>query len=955
VQTDRLVGSERSLAYAVLPALLVGALLAACGGAWAAAADENVYLFEDVLITGRGMHGFPVGDEMVNVVLGDFSLTVGRRAVTGRDAVIWIKERSVGSRILRDITVYVEGDPPRPAQVVEPDGTVTRDRVLLVVIHQQGGLRARVGGHSDQPVTALPLYRRARAMRSGLAEPPVREVATQPTEPAESPKPRRLIQPIFYRADVTSVRTMPDPRRPERQIRITVAKGNAYVSQGHRDSDLFVEMQADAAVVYSIPTGSAAETPEEQLGQEDIVAVYLEGDVILRRGERTVQGERLFYDFQMGKALMLQPVLRTIQSQRDIPVYIRAKEGRQLAARPEPGKEQLRLRGYEWTFRDAIVTTSDFFTPTYHIGAKRVYLADTTPYDAKGTALAERTWRTRLVDTTLNIRSVPVAWFPYLVGDAQEGHTALRKAEFGRHGRFGWGAETQWFLFRLLGLPRPEGFKGRLDADWYERGYILGTELEYERESYSGYGRADGLIDREREDDFGTRRKNINAREERGRLLWRHKHLLGSDWELQLEASYLSDKNFLEQFFPGEYWTGKEQETLAYARKQRDNWAVTGLAKWRLNDFLTQTEALPDLGAYLVGQSLWKDILTLHGEGHMGLVRLRPADDGGMLSSRTVARADVRQEIDLPMALGPIKVLPHVAGRLTYWEDSPADQGLTRPWGQVGVNALTHVWRVYDRVRSRLWDLNRLKHVVTPFGGVFWSCTEVEPGRAHPFSPEIEGYVRRLGGGTAGIRQLWQTKRGPPGEEYTVDWLRANVSASFFNDADTHLPADGRYFFYRPEYSMPRNALNGDMTWHVSDSTTLLADANYDTDSGRLGRANAGIAVTRDPRLKYYAGARYIKDLDSSVGTFGLTYRISRKYTISGFQQYDFDLQGGQNLITSATITRKFPRFYTAFTFVYDRSQNDVGLIMSIWPEGVPEARIGGSRLSLLQAASERD
>lgn len=934
-------GTVAGRAAAVLLLLCVPAL---------AEQAEHVYLLEDVVILGKQLHSFSSEGESVSVVLGDFSLTLGRRKLIGRDGVLWIKEHRLGQRVLRDIRVYIEGDASRHAQVVEADGTTTRDRVLFVILHQQGSLRARVVSHGEQPVETLPLYQRAKAMREGLASRPATPTTREgPPTPAtgEAPAARRIYEPVTYRADSTDSTVAPDPRDPEAKVRITVAKGNVYLAQGSPKSDQFLEISSDAAVIYSDPRAEAR--PDEG----DIIAAYLEGDVILRRGERTVQGSRLFYDFRSGRALILQPVLRTIQEQRNIPVYIRAKEARQLAARADPGAPA--LRGHQWTFRDAVVTTSDFYSPEYHIAARRVYLEDTTPYDDEGVALAERSWRSKLVNTTFNVGGVPLMWWPRIIGDAQEGHTALRRVQFGRHGRFGWGVESQWFLFRLLGLPRPEGFKGRLEADWHERGVLLGSKLEYEREKFSGYALAYGMLDDDREDDFGTRRRNIAARRERGRLLWRHKQFLPRDWQLQAEFSYLCDENFLEQFFPGEYWTGKEQETLLYAKKQRDNWAVTGLAKWRINDFLTQTEALPDLAGYLIGQSLWNDTLTLHSEGHLGLVRFRPGEDTDMSSSRTVARADVRQEVDAPVALGPVKLLPYAAGRLTYWEDTPRDESLVRPWGQVGVNATMHVWRIYNDVQSRLWDLNRIKHVITPYGGVFWSCTSVEPDRLYPFSPDIEDNVRRLGGGRVGIRQLWQTKRGPKEDQYTADWLRVNVYAALFNDADTALPADGRYFFYRPEYSLPRNSVNGDVAWHVSDSTTFLADGNWDMDSGKLGRGNAGIAVTRDPRLRYYAGVRCINGLDSSVGTFGMNYRINRKYTVSVFEQYDFNFGGAQNLATSITVVRKFSRVYTAFTFVYDRSQGDVGFVMSIWPEGIPEARIGSSRLSLLQATTERD
>ena len=104
----------------------------------------------------------------------------------------------------------------------------------------------------------------------------------------------------------------------------------------------------------------------------------------------------------------------------------------------------------------------------------------------------------------------------------------------------------------------------------------------------------------------------------------------------------------------------------------------------------------------------------------------------------------------------------------------------------------------------------------------------------------------------------------------------------------------------------------------------------------------------RDPRLRYYLGARYLDDLNSCVGTAGFNYELTRKYSFSLFQQYDFQYEGGHNLATSATITRKWPRWYTSFTFTYDQATDDIALYLTLWPEGVPEVQIGSGRMSLL-------
>ena len=943
----------RSLLGRVLWAFLAAVLVTLGLGGRASAQEGNggQYLSADAVVSGKEMHSFSADGETVDVIRGDFSLTLGKLTLSGDSAVLWIKERRVGQQTFRDIEAYVESG--------------GGEQVKHVTLRHRGEFRARVGRHGRRDARSLPVFKRAQKMRLGRAggdepkpaEGPARPGrpprTTRPATPATRPKTPdepTTYKPLTFRADEPlKAEDILDPRDPKKKIGIVILKGNVYMSQGNPDSDLFLEMRADSAVIYKGPGLGGADIEKE------ISGVYLEGDVVMRRGEQSVRGRRLFYDLRSGRAIVLQPVFRIVQAQRNIPVYIRAEEARQTAAREDPKNKDVRLQGYKWEFRKALVTTSDFATPEYHIAARRVYMEDAALYDETGKRISPLRWRSKLVNTTLNVRSIPLLWTPYVVGDAEEGHTALRNLEVGQHGRYGWGGESKWYLFRLLGVPRPDGFKGRLQADWYERGFILGTTVRYDRPNYGGIALAYGMSDQEGKDDFGTRRKDIAADRQRGRLLWRHKQFLPRDWQFQLEASYLSDRNFLEQFFSQEYWTGKEQETLLYAKKQRDNWALTVLGQWRINSFLTQTESYPDVAGHLIGESLWNDRLTLYSEGRLGAVRYRPDDSLPVTGSGTVARADTRQEVNAPFMIGPVKVLPFTAGRASYWSDSTDGSGLVRSWGQLGATATTHIWRLLNNVENQFWDLHRIKHVITPYGNVFFSATNVDPVDVYPFSPDVERYVRQLGGGRVGVRQLWQTKRGPEGERHTVDWLRLDMAASFYSDDDTHMPADGRYFFYRPEYSLPRNSFNTNLTWHASDTTTFLADANYDIDSGKVGRVNAGVAVSRDPRVRYYLGIRSIEALDSTMGTLGVNYVISRKYTLSFFEQYDFDFDGGQNQATSLTLTRKFPRIYTAFTFAYDRMQDDVTMMVSLWPEGIPEVSVAGSRMSLLRGAEDDD
>ena len=929
------------------------------------------YLHEDVHISGREMHAFAVDAEPVAIVLGDFVLTVGGRRLSGRDAVIWIRETRTGERVLRRIVAYVEG----PVEIVEPGGAVTRDRAMLVTLHHTGSLRAEVGVHLDLPVANLPVYKRGVAMRGSVSGPSSRpavetpravEVVTPPAPRAERPagraQPSRVgptDEPgapaiVGYRADETVSEVRRIEGEPGEPRRVTICKGNVYLSHGRADDqETFLEMRADAAVLFSSAKlapakGDAAGGGLQVKGLEgvEVDGVYLQGDVVASWGERTMRGHRLYFDFRNNRAIILDAVVRVIQEQRNIPIYVRAAEARFQIRRFEDQKIGL----HQVWFRNAKISSSEFKTPTYHIGAVRGTLRDTTPYDAVGEPLAERNFRVRLWHTTLNVHGIPVWYWPWSGVDGETPDSPLKRIQVGDHGRFGLGMESQWHLFRLLGLVRPDGFKGTFKVETYEKGTSLGADVKYARENYTGLLKTYGVRDREREDDFGRDRKNIPAPAERGRVLWRHKQFLQQDWQVQTELSYLCDRNFLEQFFRDEFYGGKEQESLLYVKKQQDNWAVTALLQGRLNDFQTTTEAMPDVGLHLVGEPLAGGWLNLFSESRIGAIRVRPdEDDATLFASDWMGRAKTRAEVTAPLRLGPVNVVPYVLGLARHWNEAFRENDVTWVTGGGGVRANLHIWRVYDDVRSRLLDIHRLRHVVTP---EVTAVALVSDGQAFYPGTELKSGPEEFQAVKVGVRQRWQTYRGPEDGRHVAELARLNVWGLFFNGTRPPTrPADGRLFFDRPEESLTRNAVNGDLAVNISDATAVLGDMNYDLNDREIGLANFGLAVQREPRLRYYAGLRYAEDLESFVGTLGLYYQINPKYQFSAFQQYDLEFNGGENLVTEISVLRKFPRWYMGVSLVIDRAADDVGVLLTLWPQGVPEFRIGGPRVGTWAAS----
>ncbi|HOD82317.1 MAG: LPS-assembly protein LptD [Planctomycetes bacterium ADurb.Bin126] len=1014
-------------------------LLALAAAAQAAPVE---YIHEDVRVTGQEIHGFTDDQRNVSVVLGSFKLVVGGRTITGRDAVLWIRSQDIGGAERHDIVVYVEGD----ARVSEPGGTVSGDKTMLVHLHVQGRIRSARPVLGQRPLTDLPLYQRARVARDVPVVPPstqpahdmaipwhpspvlvVKRPGEKPPAPATKPGtgegPAVAAGPGESPASRPGAKPVPPPPTPqpvsfyadhftshrEGDIRIWVAKGNVYLSQGDPDGKLFLEMRSQSAVVFTIPqdakdrpapkdtrspfspragrSGSerGADVPSAGAGAgvpiagasaasgESLLGVYLEDDVILSRGERFMRGQAAYYDFTVDRAMVVEPVFRTIQEQRNIPIYIRAREARVLSAR-------------QTYFHHAKISTSDFYSPSYHVGARKVYITDTTPYDEKGVALDEPSMQAKLYDSTLAIHDVPIFYWPYTNTEVQDLTSPLKRLTIGRDGEFGPGVDSEWHLFRLLGLVKPAGYTGTLGLSVYQRRTAASARLRYVRDDYSGYAQIGGVIDREQEDDFGDLRRNLQAPEERGRVLLRHKQFLQDDWQLQFELSYICDRNYLEQYNSAEFHAGKEQETLLYAKKQRDNWAFDALLKYRINRFQNQTESLPDLGFYLVGQPLLDDTFTYFNESHAGLLRYRPPNFSKLDDNGCLVRTDTRNELDLPLRFGPVQVVPFATGRATWWSRSPADDQFTpagvqlpydgddsicRPYGNLGVRSATSFWRIYDNVDNRLLDVHRLKHVITPEVTAFASdAHNITRGDLDPFSlarrrgllvdPDNEGFMdggieRHLDGMDGvevGLTQRLQTKRGA-NRDQTVDWMRLRLSLGFYNNYSGHQLSDGRFYLYRPEYSIGRNHLNADYDWQISNSTRLSAYGNYDLERDILGRWGTQLAVSRTPRLQYMVGLRSIKDMDSTAVTAGFTYQIDRRYALSVFELYDLDFHGRQNEMTTVTLTRKFSRWYVALTWQWDQVEQDCAVLVTIWPEGMPEFRLGEGHNNFLSTSGQ--
>ena len=529
----------------------------------------------------------------------------------------------------------------------------------------------------------------------------------------------------------------------------------------------------------------------------------MEGDVTLNSGEMTIHANRIYYDFISQRAVMLDSTLYSVDTKRNIPMYMRASQIRQLA------------RG-EYAAKDASFSTSEFHTPHYSIGASNVYLQDTTPhvegetghpYDPSTHRKDEHSYAFKAENATMDMGGVPIFYWPYLTGDTSEDDIPLRRIRMSNSKEYGLTLETNWNLFALAGQPQPKNFHADLNVDYYGGAALAGgVDANWKGDDYSGLFRSYALEDHG-VDRLGATRTDVNVlQDERGRVLARHQMDLGDGWTMNLEGTYISDPNFLQAFFNGEFTSEKEHETSFYLKHQDDDSALSLLGKFNLLDFTTvadqvddqfTTEKKPEAKYWRLGDS-FLDMFTYYSESGVanldtditnftpGQLSLFPSFLGPPASvlaqnqtttfrqqlqnrgwtTGDVLRGDTRQEIDMPLAIGDLKVAPYVTGRVTAWDNAFPDSqsgNTTRIWGSAGVRSSMEFWRVYARsVDSTFWNVHQLRHIIEPQFNAFATGTDQDRNDLQPFDRDVEG-ISRASGISLDLDQKWQTKRGGPG------------------------------------------------------------------------------------------------------------------------------------------------------------------------------------------------
>jgi hypothetical protein len=600
-------------------------------------------------------------------------------------------------------------------------------------------------------------------------------------------------------------------------------------------------------------------------------------------------------------------------------------------------------------------------------------------------------------NVTFNLEGVPIFYLPVVQGDANDPFGPLHSIAFRNDRIFGAQFYSDFNVWNLLNRDPLPGTRWTADLNEFtKRGPSAGTQFEYTGKDmfgldgpYTGRVKLFGIYDQGQDILGGGRGEFDQHPLWRGRVLWDHNQTIDEEYTFQGRLSLLSDKNFLEQYYKIEFDTDINNETYQYFREQKDQWAWTIWSKEHVRNWVTEDVWLPRVDGYLLGQSFF-DKFTYNAWGNAGYAELRPTSlppppwppQQPTDKNNETGRFDLVQELSLPFYLGPVKVVPYGVLDLTEYTHDLNGDAEGRVLGGGGVRASLPLSRLYPNVESELFNLNGLYHkmvfssnwtvlqsnephtnfaqidrlnddatdqalrdiyprqpFLNPGNGIFLATSPIFDPQLYAIRQLIDNRVDTrdsIDEVQLDLRQRWQTKRGFPGLEHTVDYFTLDTSVSLFPDAD------------RDNFGKSWAFAQYDATWNAGDRTAVTSTGWVDPFDHGARVFTIGATMNRPDRTNLFVGFRYIDPVDSRAVITSISYVFSPKYAITASSVYDFGTN--QGLSNSLIITRIGSDLTMNIGFTYNAILNNFGFQFEILPNIAaishrPGSGLGGANL----------
>lgn len=936
-----------------------------------------------IIVHGQAAQTWEDDSERISVVFGDGRVSDGAVTISGPKLVIWQRRNTGGDEVI----VYGQN-----VEVQRP-GSKRSEPAGMVTFTSRNGVQEQYDRTNPKPARHDPFFQRAMRYRRNAvpAQPDVQAeeltvsanesgdlfTAWQPALPQSSRRVqvRPRTSAPFNLSSRRSENTFPAEQIAEISGGVNIiVDGFTTDINGSQIPLGLIDLAADRMVIWTTATDDLRAGQFTQ-SRDTPFQVYMEGNIEIRQDGHILTASHGFFDVQNDRALLLNGELRAYLPSVDGQIRIRAERLRQSA----------RTRFHA---QNAWATTSPYGKPGFRFEASDIFVESRqTPAwigrrrgvsPQTGLPQTESLWITSL-NNRFVVGETPVLGIPRISAPVESPGAPIRHATVNHDSIFGTQVKTVWNLTQLLGMDNTPGMEWNLHGDYFtDRGPGIGTSTDYEGLGANGLPyRGEGLlyyIHDSGTDRLGRDRRRLATDNNRGRATWRHRQELGNNAKLFGEIGYISDRNFLEQYYESEFDKKKDLETSLRLKQDIGNFSASLFGRVQLNPFETTTEWLPKLDLYGLSQPLFGGAMTWSSHTSIGYGRLRPADAPGDPADifsplPYVAKAEgvvamTRHEIDAPFNVGAIKFTPFAMGEIARWEEGYTGDSVDRAVVSAGARANVVFSRIYPFIQSPIFNLNGLAHKIeynvearitdsseslsniplyneiddnaqerfryrlltNTFGGAL-------PGQFDPRS-----FALRNGTGfqvsapyhelvddqqiiRASTRHRLQTRVGPASNPRVRDWMTWESGFSYFPQSDRDNFGDDLGMFYT-RYQ-----------WHVGERTSLIANTLWDTFDGGQRVSNIGFLSQRSRRGSVYLGYRSINGtglLDSDIVTASFSYAMSPKWVMTGSTAYDFGERRDRG--QSLTVSRVGLDWIFHFGANYDRSKDNIGVALMFEP-----------------------
>ena len=957
----------------------------------------------------------------VYLLHGNCLINQGLTYARSRDAVLWIERGGERGEPPHKVIAYLEGDVDINYRQGDAPGKAggaasLKDKSWFGRFYSVSPVDVQKMQLEAPPPQKPPVYEHAQANFDPAPKAALTADAAQFAEPIPAPAPLVAPPPGQYRIRVQKRSAVsPDGdvfSNPATNEYIALLQGGLNIVVDGVDQLGSIDVDTDNLVIWTegqLQPGAQGESFQDK---NRPLEIYMEGNVVFRQGDRTIYAQRMYYDVRRETGIVLAVEMKTPVPKFEGLMTLKADVVQQV------GRDR-------FVAQNASLTSSRFGVPGYELRARDMSYEDVQhpridpltgipAVDPTGAQIIDHEKMVTSRNNVIAIEQVPVFYWPVIATDMEQPNYYLDGVRFTSDRVFGNRIMTDWDGYQLLGIRnKPPGTKLIFSADYLsKRGPATGATFNYERQtlwgvpaSTSGFVDMWGIYDNGL-DNLGYLRRDFipentfdpNRQHLRGRLLAQHRQLLPNDWQLTGELGYISDNNFLEQYYEREWDQLKDESTDLEIKKYLDNSSFSGFASARLNPFFTETNWLPRVDHFWLGQPLLGDRLTWYEHTNLAYAQFKSATqptlatdqlnwaplpwEGPAGTTRQGDRVATRQELDLPFAASVVKFDPYVLGEVAHWGQVLDNSDLSRAYGTFGLRASLPIWTVDPTIQSTLFNVNGIAHKMVFDIDAFYSQATTNVTNLPLYDQvddnDIEAYRRWLAftdfGGpppvppqyderfyairrglqnwvaspsteiandlTAvrlGLRQRWQTKRGPIGRQRIVDWILFNTDVTVFPDAS------------RDNFGATLGLLDYDFRWHVGDRTTVVSDGYFDFFTNAPQYASIGMFVNRPPRGNVYLGFRSFEGpISSNVVVTSYSYRMSPKW-MSTFGT-TFDIKNARNIGQNFTITRIGESFLMVLNVNVDTSKGNVGATMAVQPrflQGRTGTPLGGMTVPL--------